>query len=598
MLRERSDEVVDGPATGSTGAGSRSDWPWSAPGSLWQHALVLAVVLVGLVCWLDNGSMVSGDEGAVLSQVRILDTTGSWTTPNRSTSIDPTGKWFPIDLSDRVGDRFLPYGKHPAYPEVSLELYRVGGLRAILFGSAFGTLAAAVFAALLARRLSPRLDIPTLWTVGLLSPLLFDATWVIAHSLAAALVTAAVFGAVRVIEDGRRVHLVTVSVALIGAVLLRTEALVAVGAIGVVAGCIGVGLLPGVAGRRSRTSRFEALAVAAVAAGSGAMALIVDHRWFGSVSGGVVDTSMSVVRRDAFVAGRVSGVWNSLLRPQMVGTTPAGTLAVVIAVVMLLGALAVRRSSGNETFIRMAAAVVIACSFAVLLLPVYPVPGLFVAFPLLGVGLALLGRRQFGLSGVPFVVGVVAVYSLGVIITQHSVGGSTDWGGRYFHLVLPSLVPVLLLAVADARHRLGHDTARRALAAVLLGSIAMGLFAVRSSQAIRTDSAEVVAAVRHASELTASAHDPAGPVVVCNAAALGRRSWEHVLQARYLMVPQRRELVELDRRLTAAGVSEFLFVDGRVGRGDTAAMGSYRPVPGRSSSVAGWQLHVMRRVGN
>ena len=61
------------------------------PGRLWHHACALALVLVGLVTWLDSGSMVSGDEGAVLTQVQVLERSGIVDHPEPQSGARPNG---------------------------------------------------------------------------------------------------------------------------------------------------------------------------------------------------------------------------------------------------------------------------------------------------------------------------------------------------------------------------------------------------------------------------------------------------------------------------------------------------------------------------
>ena len=156
----------------------------------------------------------------------------------------------------------------------------------ILLGSALGTLVAAVSAALIGRRIASRLDIPTLWIVGLFSPLLFDSAWVIAHSLAAALATTAVLAAVRVIEERRLRCLAVVTTATSAMVLLRTEGLVF---------AAGLALASVAATARRPDRRRYGLVVGLVATVSALSGVAIDKVWYLQVSDGVVDGGLSVL---------------------------------------------------------------------------------------------------------------------------------------------------------------------------------------------------------------------------------------------------------------------------------------------------------------
>ena len=84
--------------------------------------MVAAIVLLVT----NTGQLVSADEGALLSQVKILSDTGEWGAVNPSPTIDPEGTWFPLDLTEQVDGRFFPFAKRPVYAAVSFLAYEVG----------------------------------------------------------------------------------------------------------------------------------------------------------------------------------------------------------------------------------------------------------------------------------------------------------------------------------------------------------------------------------------------------------------------------------------------------------------------------------------
>lgn len=95
---------------------------------------------------------------------------------------------------------YAPFAKHAVYPFILTPLYRIAGVNRLVALS-MATVAAALLSALLARGLHARLAKPTLWVVGLASPLLIDGYLVIAHTIGAAL---AAGGMLAVIAAQRR----------------------------------------------------------------------------------------------------------------------------------------------------------------------------------------------------------------------------------------------------------------------------------------------------------------------------------------------------------------------------------------------------------
>ena len=178
-------------------------WLGTRPsGPTWPRS---PLVLLALVPVVGTASSFSADEGAVIVQARSLagKLTGGdgWIVEHPVPEVDPTGVNYPLENADRGENGFAPYAKHPLYPVLLAVADRAGGVTAMVLLSLAGTLAAAALAAGLARRIDPALARPTLWVVGLASPLLFDGYLVMAHALAAALAVGAVLLAVRAVEE-------------------------------------------------------------------------------------------------------------------------------------------------------------------------------------------------------------------------------------------------------------------------------------------------------------------------------------------------------------------------------------------------------------
>ncbi len=201
----------------------------SAPIAL--HAGALLVVLLALLPLVGTAVSYSADEGAAIIQAESLADGDGWIIPHPFPEVDPAGDHYPLENSPSGPEGTASYAKHPAYPWLLAGADRLGGHTAMVLVSLLGTWAAAVGAAYLARSLVGGYARTSLWLVGAGCPLLFDGYWVIAHSVAAALVVWAVWAALR-LDRSRWPWLAVVGVPVLvaAATMLRTEvALYAVG---------------------------------------------------------------------------------------------------------------------------------------------------------------------------------------------------------------------------------------------------------------------------------------------------------------------------------------------------------------------------------
>ena len=559
-----------------------------------RHVVVLAVVLFAALPLMHRGSMVSADEGAVLSQIWILEHRGGWGAENPAAAIDPWGEWFGIDIVESADGRYFPYAKHPLYPVLALGAFRVAGLPAVVALSTLGTLAAAVLTALLARRVRPGSDVVALWVAGLVSPLFFDGYWVIAHSLGAAGAALAVWSAIRWFEGSAAIRCwPPIVLGVVAAVMLRSE-----GALFAVA--LGVGGLVVAAATR----RVSASAPAIVAVLAGGLAYVVDSRWHAAIVGGN-GLKAFVIRdeRSGWLAGRWSGAYATLLRPHLLAPTALGMTWFGIAIVTVVVAYLVRtRGAEVGRTVRWASLVVMIVAPATLLLRPAPVPGLLVAFPLLGAGLVLATGRWLRAPG-PLALAVTgAAFVAAVLATQYAVGGSMEWGGRFFHLALPLLIPLVLDSLAEAGARLDARTARAGALGLAIPAMVLVVIAVGSTIRLQTVTADLVDTIHRVSESTvpgdtsaagSTTGSPTPPVVVVNMEAVGRFSWRTVLETRHLRVVDSGDLARVADRLRRAGVTQFTFASAHDHTRDLGRLGGYSPAPGRTETVGVWRIYVM-----
>ena len=306
---------------------------------------------------------------------------------------------------------------------------------------------------------------------------------------------------------------------------------------------------------------------AALVAGSTLVAAVgarlLERVWFAEVLGGAVSaTSVGVpAAGDGFVRGRVDGFVMTWLTPGY-----GGSPVLVVTLLVMLGglcwcALRVRTHPQDRTGILAGAAV--AAAAAVVALAVAPtnvVPGLLLAFPVATAGMLALRRRLFasdspGHVGMAVAGATAALFTLAVLATQYAVGGSAEWGGRYFALVIPVVVP-LLLAALRLEGRSLEPTVRKAVAAgLVVCSVALSVMAVTALRANHRTKADLVARIEDAGRATGDQR----PVVVTTSVGISRLAWPTFDDHRWLSVPK-DDLATATGRLRDAGIDRFVLV--------------------------------------
>lgn len=519
---------------------------WDLP--LGAHVAALALVLLALVPLIGTGSSFSADEGASIVQAISLSEGQGWIVEHPFPDVDPTGANYPLENSER-GDRGVaPYAKHPLYPLVLATAHRVAGVPGMILISLAGTLCAAGLAALIARRLDEALVRPTLWTLGLASPLLFDGFLVIAHTLAAALAAGAVLLALRAMDRRSVATALGVVPCVAAAVLFRTEA---------VFFAAGLALTAGVLALTSPRARSALLAVAGGAGLAAFLTMALEDRWTAHLLG-ATSAAVPLTTAAPLGGGFGSQVRAFVLTWLTTGYSDSGIVDVALFVMAggtVLAALAVRRHAGDRIVVGLSLVVGTAAALAVAAGPVHLVPGLVIAFPVLAAGTALVGRRELATGTARLAFGTFVLFAVGVLATQYERGGSGEWGGRYFALGLPLVVPVALLAIRDAGRRLASGPRRAgagALVVCMAAMTAMGVATIRE-QHRRTG------AMNRAIQAAINAVPADGlPVVVATDGALARHAWPIMDRARLLL--SYGDLDELAGRLDAAGVRQFVVV--------------------------------------
>jgi hypothetical protein len=228
---------------------------------------------------------------------------------------------------------------------------------------------------------------------------------------------------------------------------------------------------------------------------------------------------------------------------------------VVMAAALLLAVCAARGPAPNHRGVVVRSAVAaVAAWLAVLTVPTNLVPGLLPAFPVGLAGLAALRRQTLMAPAARLALVTFAVFSAGVVATQYAVGGGSEWGGRYFAIGLPIVVPVLLLALRDAGLRLDTVARRRAVGSLVACSLALTVMSVSTMRASHRIADDLLGAIDRVSE---AANGP--PVLVSTSPIVPRLAWRTFDQQRWLLAPP-PTLPDTVRRLRAAGVDRFTLV--------------------------------------
>jgi hypothetical protein len=490
------------------------------------HTALLATVLLAILAFVNNGQVGFPDEGIYSAQVDNLSR-GSWSAPIPAKDIDPDGRHIAAVGSAIVGDSFIPYSRQALYPLVLLPAFELGGVAGMLVVSTFGTVVAALAAALLARRIDPSLGIAALWLAGIGSPLLFDAYFIVGHSLAAALAGMLAVALCAVLDDRRTVWLWAVVPLAIALTLIRSEGLLVVLGLGIVAGLAAFS-------RRPRPAiEWRTAMIGAALVFSGAATYLINLR----ITAAIVGTGAG----GALIADRdsdaLSSAWVSLLRPWDVDNrlaSPQATLmtaGTVLAIVTYRLLPRFRVLSMGLLLMAAGAAVVLAAGDPDL------ISGLLPVFPAAVVGIGLLERLDFRQPVVLRVLATSALVAAGILATTYGSGGGVEWGGRFFHVLIPFLVAPAVLGISHARTSLPAMQYRVAGVALLVMVVALGSVAVRTNRESRVFARTIVDGTMTFVEERGGKPTPALAVAPLGASGAGRLFWMQLGEGQEVIAP-------------------------------------------------------------
>lgn len=451
--------------TTRTGGMTRSSRAAGRP-AFWAAAGMLLLVMLALVPLIDNGNVAVPDDGVYASQVKLLSQ-GTWSMRRPAAAIDADGMNSAIGPELVFRDRQVPYPRHPMFTMVLVPFYRLGGIGGMAVFSVLGAWLASVSAGLLARRLDPCYGIPALAVMGIGSPLLFDAFLISAHAMAAALCGFVALGVAQVVDDRRRWPLIYLLICVTALVGLRSEATIVMALTAAVVGLMSVRIRP-----RLRIDRLAALTGIAIGVVT-AVAYLGDAWWTRSIKdrdGGVPQPLIRGLtdRRDP-----LSATWVSLIRPWVADNRTAQAAIVIAVVAVILAAISIRVAPSRWLLPMTLTVFAAGCLVYQNVITPLLLTGLIGAFPLLVAGMILLRRADLHR---PMVVRhiAIAVLSIAVItLTSYEVGGGVEWGGRFYHLLIPPLVPLVVLGLHHGYRTLPPRPAKVAATALVVGALAL-----------------------------------------------------------------------------------------------------------------------------
>lgn len=566
----QADVVDDGrsdSATGPTGRASRLPF--------WVHAALLALLLLAAVPVFDSEAPAFADEGLYSAQAAAL-ADGSWSVARPAPELDLDGRSVALIDAIIIGDRAVPYARKVAYPLVLTPFYAAGGSAGLLVASVMGTWAAAVTAGLLAGRISRRLAVPSMWLLGIGSPLLFNAYIVQGHSIAAGLAGAVLVGSAAILDDGSRRWILPTLVAAAALVGVRSE-----GTIFVLALCLS--LVTQAAwqwwpNRRSPGALPRAhIGLAFLLGAVGAAVFWLNDVAAKRISDGGLNRTGSVVERP----DPINAVWTDLLRPWFVDGSNASAMAVLLIVSVVAAAVALRVRPSLSILpiglLLVAAVAAVLRQFEPRLL----VSGLLPAFPA-AAALVLLRRDDLRHPVVARLVLVSLATTIGLTLTVYGDIEGNQWGGRFFQVMLPALVPLVVLGMDRARSLLSPTEAKVSLAALLVVTMSLSAFSLRLNLENRDRSSDLVRTTFETAD-SLGIKEPLVAVAEFQPTGVGRLFWRRWMDGEAVVQPNLSLLRLTLQASRDNGIDRVLVVSDADGE-------SFEFVLGDAIEAEGWTL--------
>lgn len=465
----------------------------------WTFATLQTLLLLCIVPFIHNGSIALPDEGVYSAQARAL-AHGSWSTPRPASNLipdTPSGNivFDPVGPSLLVGTDRIPYGRHPLYSIVLSQSYRLFGDIGLQLLSAMGVAIAATLTGLLAQGIFRRHGVAAMLCTSLGSSLLFSANLVAAQGLAVICSAGLILGVITGLKGKpSQAYFLVVSCAFI-LPMLRSEGALLIAA--VVIGLVIVAI-PKVGGQEGQLRSYISLAITTGLAGVAGW--ILDVRWTREILGSI--TTHYANPSEAIGGSHTSfvrAVWIGLLQPWFHAETASAALVFalgLIVVSLVIGRVLPKRSDLVLLLLALSAIAFIGA----LVTSNDLVTGLFATSPVLLFGVWSvfeIGAQTFE-ERLLLAISLLGVGFIG--LTIYGDGGSTQWGGRFFQILIPPLVILSLAQFDRLADRLALSQVSRyvAVGSLAIGSLSIAILGLRTNVSLRNSAAIFTGDVRRA----------------------------------------------------------------------------------------------------
>lgn len=489
-----------------------------SPRTFMVHAMLLLIVLLALVPLIDNGRFAIPDEGIYTAQADNISK-GAWAQERPTATIDRNGDWFVVSGSLFVGDDAIPYARRPLYPQMLAPFFGPFGTAGGFALSVIGSWIAACAAAGLAADLKRRAVLPTLWLVGLGSPLIFDAFLIVGHSWAAAFAGLCAWGLVRA-KQQRASAFVTaawVGVAFIAAamcVLVRSE-----GVLAVLSLALAVFLVAAFDRALPRSRRGRQAGVASLLAVVAAGAYVLNDVWSKQIAAGTGVDPTTSERAPDFLAA----MWTGLLQPWFPNNTAANASMALVLVASVVAPVVFRCLPRFRLLAFGLLGLASISAFYRAWTDPSLISGLLPATPWIVVGLLSLRRKDIARTSATVLALSTTIATMAILATSYGVGGAVEWGGRFFLVLIPWVGALAVVGLLEIEQSLSRREWMVTATAIGVMTVSLSVIALRSNVALRADTQRIVDFVEEVRDGAL-----AGPVVFSTNAGDGtpRMVWQ------------------------------------------------------------------------
>jgi hypothetical protein len=245
------------------------------------------------------------------------------------------------------------------------------------------------------------------------------------------------------------------------------------------------------------------------------------------------------------------------------GWSSAGrvTLLILLSGLVVTGLL-LRRSRPVTALLVAAGAVTVVAGMLAFRAP-DAIRGVFIACPVVTVGLVAWRRSLFGREPVRMLAAVTVAFYVAVAATTYAEGGGLEWGARYLAISLPLALPLAVASVHLATTSLAQVARRAAIIPLVAISLIMAATGVRELREGHDALRSLVANIDDAAARAPGSDLGNGdrrPVVVTTMFPVGRLTLGPGPDVRGLTALSDAELADIGERLHELGVDRFVLV--------------------------------------